>query len=305
VEIYLVDGTYELFRYYHALPKHKTKAGVEVGGTRGVLSTVLSMLESGVTHIGVATDHVVESFRNALWPSYKSSAGMPPDILSQFPLVEEALQAMGVTVWPMVELEADDALASAAAKAAAAPEVERVYICSPDKDLGQCVREDRVVQLDRRARKVADAAGVRAKFGVAPESIADYLALVGDSSDGYPGLPGWGAKTAAAVLDRFGHIEDIPERSGDWGALGLRNAPVLAQTLAQHRHLAALFKDLATLRTTAETFASVEDLRWRGPTPEFDALCRRIQATNLPQRARQIAHRTSRPTQGAKAADTP
>jgi 5'-3' exonuclease len=218
---------------------------------------------------------------------------MPADILSQFPLVEEALGAMGVQVWPMVDLEADDALASAAAKAAALPEVDRVYICSPDKDLGQCVHDGRVVQLDRRARKVTDAEGVRAKFGVPPESISDYLALVGDSSDGYPGLPGWGAKTAAIVLLRFGHIEDIPERSADWGALGLRNAPVLAQTLVQHRHLATLFKDLATLRTAAETFAAIDDLRWRGPTPEFDAFCRRIDAGNLPGRAREIAERTN------------
>jgi len=203
VEIYLVDGTYELFRYFFALPQHRTREGIEVGATRGVLTTVLSMIEAGATHIGVATDHVVESFRNELWPGYKSSAGMDANILSQFPLVEEALQAMGIVVWPMVELEADDGLASAAAIADALQEVERVYICSPDKDLGQCVRDTRVVQLDRRARKVSDATGVRAKFGVAPESIPDYLALVGDSSDGFPGLPGWGAKSAATVLDRF------------------------------------------------------------------------------------------------------
>jgi 5'-3' exonuclease len=289
VEIYLLDGTYELFRYFFALPQHKTAAGVEVGGTRGVLSTVLSMFEAGTTHLGVATDHVVESFRNDLWPAYKSSAGMDPLILSQFPIIEEGLQAMGVVVWPMVELEADDALGSAAARAEPLPEVERVYICSPDKDLGQCVRGDRVVQLDRRARKVTDAAGVRVKFGVGPESIADYLALVGDSSDGYPGLPGWGAKTAALVLDRFVHIEDIPERSADWG-LPLRNAAVLAQTLVQQRHLAALFKDLATVRTTATTFGDVQELRWPGPTPEFEAFCRRIDAGNLPARAR-AAHR--------------
>ena len=288
VEIYLVDGTYELFRYFFGLPQHRTREGIEVGATRGVLTTALSMIEAGATHIGVATDHVVESFRNELWPGYKSSAGMDANILSQFPLVEEALQAMGIVVWPMVELEADDGLASAAIVADALSEVERVYICSPDKDLGQCVRGDRVVQLDRRARKVSDAGGVRAKFGVAPESIPDYLALVGDSSDGFPGLPGWGAKSAAIVLDRFEHIEAIPERSAAWD-VPVRNAPVLAQTLVQQRHLAMLFKDLATLRTTAPTFETPEDLRWRGPTPGFEALCNRIDAPNLPRRAQELA----------------
>jgi 5'-3' exonuclease len=288
VEIYLVDGTYELFRYFHALPRHQTAAGVEVAATRGVLGTVLSMIEAGATHIGVATDHVVESFRNHLWPAYKSSAGMPAEVLSQFPLLEEALQAMGVVVWPMTELEADDALASAAAVAADLAEVDRVFICSPDKDMAQCVRGSRVVLLDRRARKVSDAAGVKARFGVEPESIPDYLALVGDSSDGFPGLPGWGAKTAALVLDRFRHLEGIPERAGGWG-LPLRNAPVLAQTLTQQRDLALLFRDLATLRTNARTFSLPGDLRWPGPTPEFDALCRRIDANGLPDRARRLA----------------
>ncbi len=292
MEIYLVDGTYELFRYFFALPQHRTREGLEVGGTRGVLTTVLSMIEAGTTHVGVATDHVVESFRNGLWAGYKSSAGMDPNILSQFPMVEEALRAMGVVVWPMVDLEADDALASAAAVAAALPEVERVYICTPDKDLGQCVSGDRVVQLDRRARKVTDAEGVHAKFGVRPESIPDYLALVGDSSDGFPGLPGWGSKSAAAVIDRFGHIEAIPEKSAAWD-IPVRNAPALAQTLVQQRDLAMLFKDLATLRTTAPTFTAAEDLRWRGPTPEFEALCRRIDAGNLPKRAKELAEQAS------------
>lgn len=292
VEIYLVDGTYELFRYFHALPSHKTRAGVEVGGTRGVLGTVLSMIEAGTTHVGVATDQVIESFRNGLWPGYKSSAGVPPEILSQFPLIEEGLQAMGVAVWPMVDLEADDALASAAAVADANPEVERVYICTPDKDLGQCVRGDRVVQLDRRARKIADAEGVRAKFGVPPASIPDYLALVGDSSDGYPGLPGWGAKSAAIILDRFRHLEDIPERSAAWDVV-VRNAPALAQTLVQQRELAFLFRDLATLRTTATTFTSPEEVRWRGPTPEFEAFCQRTDGGNLPGRARELARQTT------------
>jgi 5'-3' exonuclease len=288
VEIYLLDGTYELFRYFFALPQHKSRSGVEVGATRGVLSTVLSMFEAGTTHLGVATDHVVESFRNGLWPGYKSSAGMDPAILSQFPVIEEALQAMGVVVWPMVDLEADDGLASAAAVADSLAEVERVYICSPDKDMGQCIKTDRVLQLDRRARRITDAEGVHARFGVRPGSIPDYLALVGDSSDGFPGLSGWGAKTAAAVLDRFGHLEDIPERSASWD-VPVRNAPVLAQTLTQHRDLAFLFRDLATLRTNAETFTRAEELRWQGPTSEFDAICARIDAGNLPRRAQEAA----------------
>jgi 5'-3' exonuclease len=301
VEIYLVDGTYELFRYFFALPSHKTREGSEVGATRGVLGTVLSMIEAGTTHIGVATDHVIESFRNGLWPTYKSSAGVAPILLDQFPIIEEALQAMGIVVWPMVELEADDALASAAEIADGIIEVERVYICSPDKDLGQCVREDRVVQLDRRARKVTDDVGVRAKFGVGPQSIPDYLALVGDSADGYPGLPGWGAKTTATVLAQFLHIDAIPERSAEWG-LPLRNAAVLAQTLVRQRELALLFRDLATLRTTAPTFSTPEDLRWRGPTSEFDALCRRIDAGNLPRRARQLAEQAASDDEASKTA---
>jgi len=215
MDVYLLDGTYELFRYHFALPSHKTAAGLEVGGTRGVLSTVLQMFAEGVTHLGVATDHVIESFRNDLWATYKSSAGMDPRILEQFPLLEEALAAMGVPVWPMVELEADDALASAATRAAPLDSVDRVLICSPDKDMGQCVG-GKIFQLDRRQKKLFDVKAVRAKFGVEPESVPDYLALVGDSADGFPGLPGWGAKAAAAVLSTYRHIEAIPERSGDW-----------------------------------------------------------------------------------------
>jgi len=286
-DVYLLDGTYELFRYHFALPSHKTGDGLEVAGTRGVLSTVLQMLTEGVTHLGVATDHMVESFRNGLWPGYKSSAGIDPRILAQFPVIEDALSALGVAVWPMVELEADDALASGALKAAAEPAVERVYICSPDKDLGQCVG-GKVLQLDRRQQKLFDADGVRVKFGVGPESVPDYLALVGDSADGFPGLPGWGAKSAAAVLARYRHLEAIPQRSGDWD-VSVRGAPVLAQTLVQQRERAFLFRDLATLRTTAVTFESVEHLRWRGPRPEFAATCARLEAPEIARRAAALA----------------
>jgi 5'-3' exonuclease len=229
MDVYLLDGTYELFRYFFALPSHVTKEGREVGATRGVLGTVLSMLEGGVTHIGVATDHVIESFRNDMWPGYKTSAGMDPRILAQFPLIEEGLAAMGVTVWPMVELEADDALGAAAVQAAALSEVKRVFICSPDKDLGQCVRNGSILQLERRTGRVFDEAAVVAKFGVGPDSIPDYLALVGDSADGYPGLPGWGARSAATVLARFGSLDAIPDDVTAWG-LPLRGERC-AQTL--------------------------------------------------------------------------
>ncbi|HJT99695.1 MAG TPA: 5'-3' exonuclease H3TH domain-containing protein, partial [Actinomycetes bacterium] len=212
MRVFLVDGTYELFRHYYGVPPHTTAEGAEVAATRGVLWSMVRLLEQGATHLGVATDHVIESFRNRLWPAYKSSAGMDPRLLGQFGLVEVALEGMGVVVWPMVELEADDALAGAAAAAADDPRVEQVVICTPDKDLGQCVRGRRVVQLDRRRMVVYDEAGVTAKFGVGPASIPDYLALVGDSADGFPGLPGWGARSAATVLARWGHLERIPDR---------------------------------------------------------------------------------------------
>lgn len=291
MDIYLLDGTYELFRYHFALPSHVTAGGMEVAGTRGVLSTVMQMIDEGVTHIGVATDHVIESFRNDMWPGYKSSAGVDPRILGQFQLLEDALVALGVALWPMTELEADDAMASAAARANAETEVATAFICSPDKDLGQCVA-GKVVQLDRRQRKIFDASGVRDKFGVGPESVPDYLALVGDSADGFPGLPGWGAKSAAAILSRYGHLEDIPARAGDWDAI-IRGAPVLAQTLVQQRDHAFLFRDLATLRTTAETFTALEDLRWKGPLPEFEALAQRLESPQLATRARTLAERIS------------
>jgi 5'-3' exonuclease len=249
---------------------------------------MLRMLEEGVTHLGVATDHVIESFRNRLWPTYKSSAGLDPRLLGQFGLLEVALEAMGLVVWPMVELEADDALAGAAAVAAGDPAVEQVVICTPDKDLGQCVRGTRVVQLDRRRRVVYDEAGVAAKFGVGPASIPDYLALVGDSADGYPGLPGWGARSAAAVLARYGHIEQIPASPGEW-AVPLRNRPALAATLRDQRRQALLFKDLATLRADRSLLEGVDRLRWTGPSELFAEVCSRIDAGGLAASAARVA----------------
>src|SRR5271156_3814736 len=234
MEVHLIDGTYELVRHYYALPKMRDSTGQEVAAVRGVLASLMGMFGSGATHIGVATDHVIESFRNDLWPGYKTGEGVEPDLLAQFPLLEEALSALGITVWPMVEFEADDALAAAAAAAANDPRVERVIICTPDKDLAQCVRGTRVVQLDRRKNIIRDEAGVVAKFGVPPASIPDYLALVGDSADGFPGLAGWGSKSAAAVLARWHHVEDIPSDSGDWG-VAVRGAAKLATTLHEGR----------------------------------------------------------------------
>ena len=264
MDVYLLDGTYEIFRHHFAVPSHVTRDGREVAATRGVLGSVLGMFEGGATHLGVATDHVIESFRNSMWPGYKTSAGVDPALLQQFPLLEEALEAMGVVVWPMVELEADDALAAAAAVAAAESQVDRVYICTPDKDLGQCVVGERVVQLIRRTRQVLDEAGIVAKFGVAPESIPDYLALVGDSADGYPGLPGWGARSTATVLARWLHFEAFPEDCSSWNA-DVRNVERLCRTFAAEREHAYLFRDLATLRADGRLFGSVEELRWAGP----------------------------------------
>ena len=277
MDVYLIDGTYELFRHYFAVPSAKDDAGREVGAVRGVLTSLLGMMRAGETYIGVATDHVIESFRNAMWAGYKTSAGVPADLLAQFPLLEEALMALGVTVWPMVEFEADDALASAATLAAADARVDRVLVCTPDKDLAQAVSGTRVVQMDRRRRSVRDEAGVVAKFGVPPVSIPDYLALVGDSSDGYPGLPGWGAKSAAAVLARFGHLENIPADWTTWAVNASRPA-ALAATLAREREHAFLFRELARLRTDLPLFSDVDQLRWAGPTPAFADWGQRLQA---------------------------
>jgi 5'-3' exonuclease len=288
VDIYLLDGTYELFRHFFAVPSQRDADGYEVGAVRGVLASVVGMFEEGVTHLGVATDHVVESFRNELWVAYKTGAGIEPALREQFELLEEGLEALGVVVWPMVELEADDALASAAARAAAEQVVDRVYICTPDKDLAQCVFGDRIVQRDRRKRETRNEAGVVERFGVPPSSIPDYLALVGDSADGFPGLRGWGAKSAATVLARYETIEAIPDDAADWD-IALRGRDRLAETLAQDRELAMLFRDLATLRTTADVFDDPDELRWRGPTAAFEPFCARLRAEPLFRRARATA----------------
>jgi len=273
----VVDGTYELFRHYYALPSAKDRDGREVAAVRGVLGSVMGMIQSGATHIAVATDRVIESFRNGLWPGYKTGEGIEPDLWAQFPLLEETLAAAGFVVWPMVEFEADDALAAGAVAAARDARVDRVIICTPDKDLAQCVRGTRIVQLDRRLRVLRDEAGVIQKFGVPPASIPDYLALVGDSSDGYPGLRGWGPKSSAAVLAKFGHIESIP---GDWREWGVNaaNAGALAHTLASEREQVLLFRSLATLRTDIELFDNVDQLRWNGPKPGFEAVAARFDA---------------------------
>ncbi len=289
MDIHLIDGTYELFRHYHAMPLFKDAEGREVAAVKGVVASVLAMIKQGTTHVGVATDHVIESFRNRMWRGYKTSAGVEQDLLSQFPLLEEALTALGVTVWPMVEFEADDALAAAAVKAAQDPRVGRVFICTPDKDLAQCVSDPRVVMLDRRRGVLLDEAGVRAKYGVPPESIPDWLALVGDSADGYPGLPGWGAKSAAAVLTRYRHVVDIPDDATAWD-LEVRGAAKLASTLAATREAANLFVTLATLRTDGDE-GTVDDWLWRGPTPEFGAWAERLGRPRLAERAARLAEK--------------
>jgi 5'-3' exonuclease len=273
LKVYLIDGTYELFRHYFAVPKARDAQGREVGAVRGVLASLLAMMREGVTHIGVATDHVIESFRNDLWKSYKTGEGVEPDLLSQFPILEEVLSAAGIVVWPMVEFEADDALASACALALKDRRVEQVVICTPDKDLAQCVQGSRVVQLVRRTGVIIDEAGVIAKFGVSPETIPDYLALVGDSADGYPGLPGWGAKSTSAVLSKFGHIESIPVSAQDWH-VNVLNSAALAATLARERELALLFRTLATLRSDIRLFENIDDLRWTGAKENFDTIGR-------------------------------
>jgi 5'-3' exonuclease len=277
LDIYLVDGTYELFRHYYALPSARDAEGREVAAVRGVLASLLGMIKGGATHVAVATDHVIESFRNQLWEGYKTSEGIESDLLAQFPMLEDVLSAAGIVVWPMVEFEADDALAAAAVAAAHDTCVERVVICTPDKDLCQCVSGTRIVQLHRRTGVTLDEAGVIQKFGVSPESIPDYLALVGDAADGYPGLPGWGAKSSAAVLAKFVHLESIPLDYRQWH-VNAANASALAATLARERERALLFRTLATLRTDIPLFEDVEQLRWHGPTPVFAALAARLDA---------------------------
>jgi 5'-3' exonuclease len=285
MDIHLIDGTYELFRHFYAWPSVREADGREVGAVKGVLASILSMVKDGATHIGVATDHVIESFRNDMWPGYKTGAGIDPDLWSQFPLLEEALAAMGIVTWAMVNEEADDALASAAAIASRDPRVSRVLICTPDKDLAQCVVGSRVLQFDRRKREVRDEAGVFAKFGVPPESIPDYLALVGDAADGFPGLRGWGAKGAAAVLARYGHFEAIPEDPLQWG-VSVSNPRGLNATLRNEWAHALLFRDLARLRADLPLFDNVDSLKWLGPTPAFEALGRRLDAAKVSKEKR-------------------
>ena len=281
--VHLIDGTYELFRHYFALPSAKDQDGREIAAVRGVVASVLGMVSGGATHIAVATDHVVESFRNALWPGYKTSEGVPADLLSQFPLLEEVLAAAGIVVWPMIEFEADDALAAGAALAAQDARVEQVIICTPDKDLAQCVSGTRIVQLNRRTGETRDEAGVIQKFGVSPASIPDYLALVGDTADGYPGLPGWGAKSSAAVLTKFIHLESIPADSGEW-KVNAASASALAATLVREREHAFLFRTLATLRTDIPLFDNVDQLKWAGPTPSFKSIAERMDAAATEKR---------------------
>jgi len=284
VDVHLIDGTYELFRHFYAVPSALDGNGRDIGAVRGVLRSILSMIEGGATHLGVATDHVVESFRNELYPSYKTSEGVAPALLAQFPLVEEALEAMGIKVWPMVYFEADDALASAAAKAALDVHVNQVIICTPDKDLAQSVAGTRVVQLDRRRSIVRDEAGIIAKFGVRPRSIPDYLAVVGDSADGFPGVPGWGEKAAAATLSRYMRLEAIPQDWREWHP-SIANARRLSASLAQSWNDALLFRTLATLRLDAPVFDTVEDLRWKGPAAGFEACCQAMGSPDLFRRA--------------------
>lgn len=293
MDVYLVDGTYELFRHYYALPAAQDEDGHEIAAVRGVLSSVLGMIRAGSTHIAVATDHVIESFRNDLWPGYKTSEGIEPDLLAQFPLLESVLSMAGVVVWPMVEFEADDALASAALAASRNPKVDRVVICTPDKDLAQIVKGTRIVQLHRRTQVTLDESAVVQKFGVSPQSIPDYLALVGDSADGYPGLRGWGAKSSAAVLSKFGHLESIPQDWRDWH-VNVANARALADILTQEHNLALLFRKIATLRTDIPLFDDIEQLRWGGSKPGFDEIAARLDHAKT-EKTRSSIRRTTTP----------
>ena len=290
MNVHLIDGTYELFRHYYGAPGAADRAGREVGGLRGVLYSLLTMFDAGVTHMAVATDHVIESFRNRLWPGYKTGAGIDPLLLAQFGPLEDGLRTMGVQVWPMEELEADDGLASGAALAARDSRVECIYLCTPDKDLAQCVRGGRIVQWDRRKGEIRDAEAVVGKFGVPPRSIPDYLALVGDSADGFPGVPGWGAKSTSVVLARYLRLEDIPARADDWDVT-VRGAERLAAALREHRANAFLFRDLATLRDGAALFEDVDELEWHGPTPAFEKLAEDLGAPGLWERAGRIHHK--------------
>jgi 5'-3' exonuclease len=283
LEVYLVDGTYELFRHYYAVPSARDQKGIEVAAVRGVLASVLGMIRGGATHVGVATDHIIESFRNGLWPGYKTSEGVEPDLLAQFPLLEEALSAAGVVVWPMVEFEADDALSSATARFKNEAGVEQIVICSPDKDLAQLVSGSRIVGWDRRRDMLIDEARVVEKFGVRPQSIPDWLGLVGDAADGFPGIPGWGEKSAAAVLAKYEHLEAIPADPQTWG-LSASRAARLAESLAQHRAEALLFRTLATLREDVPLKETLADLEWQGADARLKEVCHRLGDEKFPGR---------------------
>ncbi len=287
MKIHLVDGTYELFRHYYAIPKRRNSKKEEIAAARGVVISMLQLLTEA-THIAVATDYVIESFRNDLWPDYKDGTGIAPDLYSQFRVLEEALASLNIIVWPMIEFEADDALGAGASIGAADSRVEQVVICTPDKDLAQCVSGDRVVQLDRRRKRLLNEQGVVAKFGVLPESIPDYLALVGDSSDGYPGIPGWGAISAARVLIKFKHLENIPKDVVNW-KVDVANAGRLSSTLKANWENVLLFRHLATLVLDGPVKNSVDDLRWTGPTKAFAETCVRLEAPDLMQRAETLA----------------
>ena len=281
---HLIDGTYELFRYYFAAPSHLTADGREVGAVRGVLGSMVQLLEQGATHVGIATDHVITSFRNDLWDDYKDGSEIEEGIASQFHLLEDVLRAAGFVVWPMIEFEADDALGAAAHRYADDPRVEEVMICTPDKDLAQCVSDERgIVQYDRRKEMRYDEAGVRDKFGVGPTSIPDYLALVGDAADGFPGLPGWGAKSSSTVLDRYGTIDQIPPAAGQWD-ITIRSGAKLAATLDEQRELALLFRRIATIELDAPVDESVDALEWTGPTAEFAQIAESIDAQRIAAR---------------------
>jgi 5'-3' exonuclease len=285
VRLHLVDGTYELFRAYFGAPPAKDRTGREVGATRGLMRSMLSLLaEPGVTHVACAFDHVIESFRNDLYPGYKTGEGIAPDLLGQFELVERAAHALGLVVWSMVEFEADDALAAGADRWADADGVEQVVICTPDKDLRQCVRGTRIVCLDRRQRAIADEAAVRTRYGIGPQSMPDWLALVGDTSDGYPGLPRWGEKSASAVLARYTRLEDIPDDHREW-EVDVRGSHALADSIRAHRDEAMLFRVLATLRTDVPLTETLDDLRWRGGRrAELEALCEEIGEPEIAKR---------------------
>ncbi len=289
MKVHLVDGTYELFRHYFGAPSHITSEGYEVGATRAVLASMLSLIEQGATHIGIATDHVIPSFRNELYDGYKDGSDIDPDILGQFHLLEDLLEAAGFVVFPMIEYEADDALASAAIRSNMDERVDQVVICTPDKDLGQCLTSDhRIVQYDRRKKVLMNYESVIEKFGIPPESIPDYLGLMGDSADGFPGLQGWGAKSSSSVLAVYNHIEHIPDDPEQW-KVPVRGANKLAATLKENRKLAFLFRDIATLSYDAPTFGSIDELHWEGPGSDFVQIAEKLDASRLIERAEQLA----------------